>query len=245
MPKHKNKEKSKRTSNSKLELSKTKRLKLAETLSEVANEAGDASASDTKSKHMANALASSKLINAHHLKAQNNEKEALSYGWKAGTELEKAKKEIDADHGYGKWNKYLKEHCSTLSRTTVWRYRQIATRFTLKQVGDMTLTEAYTEMGDLRLNKESIPSESGIDPKSERKPVPNDVLMMNLLTKSARHFNQPEKLAGTEKSSLKRILVRLVEVFNTLEDEVWTWTKDESDLITALYKNVQAVKGKA
>jgi hypothetical protein len=179
-------------------------------------------------------------INDYHKKAVQNEIDAAKNAWEAGTRLSQAFEKI----GYGGWEKYLKKNCQAISRTSVWRYRQMASCFTLEQLSSLTLTEVYEQMKLVKSEKEPFSAQKSGGTKTQQETSP-DMEMVKVLGQATKHFDHPEKLAGPEKDSLKRVLVRLVEVFNQIENEAFTWTDGEAELIAALYQKVQTQKAVA
>ena len=207
-------------------------------------------------------------INACHAKAMASEEEALRNAWEAGGWLNKAIEIVK----YGDWGKFLKQHCSDLGLTTVWRYRRLADGYsTVEELAGITLSEAYAKLGLITFESEPVQGDNAVSPggrhenKKNKMPSQYQAVIRDVF-KASNKFDVPASLSMVDKAAVKKLCITLEDVHgqnNTpsilgvawqakLDVTVTEWTEAERTLfkeeyvrLETVHKNVQAIAGEA
>ena len=171
-------------------------------------------------------------VNALAEEQDGNEQLALRLAWEAGGRLNQMHKMLTDEKGWGRWGKFLDEHCPNISRMTVWRYRSIARFYnSVLQFDGMTLSEAYRQM-DLAKFKEEGENGSeggGASEKPDRDGV--TVVLFKKLAKLSVKFDVPETLSPENLAVMKRGAMKLVEVLASARKPVAHDEQDKDDAI--------------
>jgi hypothetical protein len=185
-----------------------------------------------------------------HEKAEACEIEASIYAWESGIRLNQAYDRVYSDDGYGGWGRFIEKEFSKMGRTTVWRYRKLATCFTLEQVTGKTLSELYEAMKVAKFEDEPVAEPRQVDkhPHALSVDFPS-------FSKAWEKLDIPDTLSQPEKAAVRRVCSKLEEAYDKIEKPsilrinweaklvkgVTEWTEEERNLFISEFARMQAV----
>ena len=160
--------------------------------------------------------------------------------------------------GHGNWESFLKQHFPEISLITVWRYRQIAKSFTVKDLTGMTLSQAYTKLKLAKFQDEIFTEgdDGDNDPSSGKKTQSKQAKLISTVAKATKKFDAPTSLSQGEKSAVKKFCVQLEDVYGQvtkpsilgiewqikIEKDASDWTKDDVTIFTQDFAKLQKVQ---
>jgi hypothetical protein len=183
-------------------------------------------------------------VHEFHVKAEKSDTDTLVYNWEAGTRINTLKKSV----GHGSWESFLADNFPDISLTTVWRYRQIAKSFSLKDLTGMTLSQAYAKLKLAKFQDETFTEgdDGDNDPSSGKKNQSKLEKLISTVAKASKHFDLPTSLSQGQKSAVKKLCAKLEDVHGQvtmpsilglewqtkIEKAVSDWTKDDVTIFT-------------
>jgi len=189
----------------------------------------------------------------YHVKAEKSDADTLTYNWEAGTRINILKKSVK----HGSWEAFLTENLPDISLSTVWRYRQIAKSFTVKDLTGMTLSQAYAKLKLAKFPPETFTEghDGDTDPSSGKKIQSKLEKIISMVAKAAKHFDLPTSLSQGQKSAVKKLCAKLEDVHGQvsrpsilglewqmkIEKAVSDWTEDDVTIFTQDFAKLQKV----
>lgn len=195
-----------------------------------------------------------KQIHEFHGMAEKSDADALLYNWEAGTRLNKLKESVE----HGNWELFLKQNLPEISFTTIWRYRQLAKSFTLKDLTGLTLTDAYAKL-NLAQSQDETSTGDGEGKKGQssgKKARSSEAKLISTVAKAAKKFDAPTSLSQGEKTAVKKLCLKLEDVYGQVTQasilglewqvkigkDLSDWTNDDVTIFTQDFAKLQKIQ---